>query len=107
MKVLIENIARRVNKEDECTGHFREARFKSQALLHERAVLSVRVEEDVAALNPHRHGRAQFTHPVPHNYCFAMLIGITMVNFWLCKRMTIKQKTKSFPRDITFPRAAT
>ncbi len=30
-----------------------------------------RVEEDVTALNPHRPGRAQLTHPVPHNYCFA------------------------------------
>ena len=30
-----------------------------------------RVEKDVAALNPHKPGRAQLTHPVPHNYCFA------------------------------------
>jgi transposase len=30
-----------------------------------------RVEEDVTALNPHRPGRAQFTHPVLHNYCLA------------------------------------
>ena len=33
--------------------------------------LGFRVEEDVTALNPHRPGRAQLTHPVPHNYCFA------------------------------------
>jgi hypothetical protein len=30
-----------------------------------------RVDEDVAALIPHRPGRAQLTHPVPHNYWFA------------------------------------
>ena len=40
MKVLNENIARRANKEDECTGHFWESRYKSQALLDEKAVLS-------------------------------------------------------------------
>ena len=33
--------------------------------------MGFRVEEDVTALNPHRPGRAQLTHPVPHNYCFA------------------------------------
>lgn len=30
-----------------------------------------RVDEDVTALIPHRPGRAQLTHPVLHNYCFA------------------------------------
>ena len=33
--------------------------------------IGFRVEEDVTALNPHRPGRAQLTHPVLHNYCFA------------------------------------
>ena len=28
--------------------------------------LSFRVEEDITTLRPHRPGRAQFTHPVPH-----------------------------------------
>ena len=28
-------------------------------------IVNFRVEEDVAALNPHRPGRAQLTHPVP------------------------------------------
>ena len=40
MKLLNEFIARTANKEDEVTGHFWEARFKSQALLDERALLS-------------------------------------------------------------------
>lgn len=36
----------------------------------------VRVEEDVTALNPHRPGRAQLTHPVPHNTTFAVSLSI-------------------------------
>ncbi|MCX4025329.1 IS66 family transposase [Spartinivicinus marinus] len=33
--------------------------------------LGFRVDEDVTALTPHRPGRAQLTHPVPHRYCLA------------------------------------
>jgi len=51
MKVLNENIARRANKEDECSGHFWEARYKSQALLDEKAALSAMTCVD---LNPIR-----------------------------------------------------
>ena len=55
MKVLNENIARTANKEDECTGHFWESRYKSQALLDEKAVLSCLAYVD---LNPVRAGMA-------------------------------------------------
>ncbi len=37
MKCLNEPIAREANKEDGCTGHFWESRFKSQALLTEES----------------------------------------------------------------------
>ena len=51
MKCLSEPIARQANKEDNCTGHFWESRFKSQALLTEEAVLSAMAYVD---LNPVR-----------------------------------------------------
>jgi REP element-mobilizing transposase RayT len=55
MKCLNEPIARRANAEDGCTGHFWEARFHSQALCSEAALIAAMAYVD---LNPVRAGVA-------------------------------------------------
>ncbi len=55
MKELNFDIAFRANREEQCKGHFWESRYKSQALLDEKALLAAMAYTD---LNPIRSGTA-------------------------------------------------
>jgi len=62
MKMLNQDIAFKANAEDNCKGHFFESRFKSQALLDERALLTAMAYVD---LNPNQWGQSKLILPYP------------------------------------------
>lgn len=70
MKCLNEPIARRANAEDQCSGHFWEARFHSQPLTSDRALITAMAYVD---LNPVRAGLAKAPEHAPYTSLQARL----------------------------------
>ena len=59
MKCLNEPIARQANKEDNCTGHFWEARYRSDPLFSEEALLTCMAYVDLNPIRAKMHDRPE------------------------------------------------
>ncbi|WP_174627771.1 transposase [Vibrio panuliri] len=73
MKELNYDIACQANQEDDCSGHFWESRFKSQALLDEQALVAAMAYVD---LNPLRAGTADTPESSEYTSFQARLVAL-------------------------------
>lgn len=99
MKCLNEPIARMANKEDECTGHFWEARFKSQALLTEKALLCCMAYVD---LNPARADMEKGSGNAPETSAYTSIKERVQQTFNLNEAIT-QQLSQNYLLDFTLP----
>lgn len=72
MGALCENIARRSNREDHCTGKFWESRYTCRKLVSENAILICGIYVD---LNPIRAGEASVPERAIHSSVFDRILG--------------------------------